>query len=145
MQTRLKRCLLFGSIEQILQKYHRFQRSGNFYKFLCLCFGLGSTPMVFINLKKPKRYASSREGSQRGYNGRGHSNFSVTASGLCYKSEKSVLTPSQRNIIFSFNSRFNHINIATDPREISKITSIRLGNVQSVSISHVYRFYSSQN
>ena len=101
--------------------------------------------MVFINLKKPKRYASFREGSQRGYNGRGYSNFSVTASGLCYKSEKSVLTPSQRNIIFSFNSRFNNINIATDPREISKIISIKLGNVQSVSISHVYRFYNSQN
>ena len=33
-------------------KYVRFKWSVNFYEFLCLCFGLGSTPKAFTKLLK---------------------------------------------------------------------------------------------
>ena len=32
------------------QKYVRFQWKENLYQFICLCFGLGSTPRIFSKL-----------------------------------------------------------------------------------------------
>ena len=34
------------------RKYVRFEWAGSLYKFLCLCFGLGSAPSLFIKLIK---------------------------------------------------------------------------------------------
>ena len=39
-------------LSQSSRKYVRYQCKGLLYKFLCLCFGLSSTPKVFTELMK---------------------------------------------------------------------------------------------
>ena len=39
-------------LDKSSRKYIRFQWEGNLYEFLCLCFGLGSAPLIFTKLLK---------------------------------------------------------------------------------------------
>ena len=52
MQDRSQGGTFFSFPQQNLQKFVRFQWSGNLYQFLCLCFGLGLTPRIFRKLLK---------------------------------------------------------------------------------------------
>lgn len=92
---------------------------------------------AYINIAKtehkdnhlPGRHASFKQDSRRGSNDQGQGNFPVTASGLCYKSEKICIDSNTKNNFFRSDSKFDQINIVTDPRDVTKNISIMLGNV----------------
>ena len=52
VQTRLKRCIFFSSLGKNSRQFVRFRWSGNLYKLLYLCFGLGPAPRIFTKLLK---------------------------------------------------------------------------------------------
>ena len=50
MQGRLERCILCFSITRRIREFFMFRVERKLYQFVCLCFGLALTPLVFTNV-----------------------------------------------------------------------------------------------
>ena len=85
------------------QKFVRFQWSDSLYEFLCLCFGLGTAPIIFTKLLKvpiallrrqhwnhylPRRYVANGKDVTRNSRGKRQIDFYVATFEFCYHPQK---------------------------------------------------------
>ena len=108
----LKKAYFAIPLSKQSSKYARFKWSDNPYEFLCLFFGLGSTPKVFAKLLKIPIVRSRRTNIRIVVNlddillmrrtlqeimkaNYGYIDFSVVKFGVCHKSEKVNPTTSE--------------------------------------------------
>ena len=105
VQNRSQRLSLFNFPQQP-STYMRFKWSANLYKFLCLCFGLGSSlcqitkiPSCSFETNKHSnnslsgRYVTDAAGLRGNYDSEGYTDFSLAKFGFVIHLKKSILHP----------------------------------------------------
>ena len=114
-------------LDKSSRKYIRFQWEGSLYEFLCLCFGLGSSPSDFHKTSEDPnclikedqcknnifgRHVSNGPNAARNFASKGDIDFSVTKFRFCDKFKKVATNTSEGNRVFGISDKFSKHDVS---------------------------------